>query len=1028
MFQGIVAGALRQRGVVVALAALLLAIGAASARRARLDVFPDFAPPQAVVQTEAPGLAAEQVEQLVTAPVEQALLGSGGVVALRSDSIQGLSIVTAVFADGADPWRARQLVTESLAEIGAQLPRGVRAPTVSPLTSATMDLLKIGLVSERVSPMALRTLADWTLRPRLLSVPGVARANVFGGEIRQLQVRVRTPDLLARGLSLADVAAAAGRATAVAGAGFVDTRTQRVVIETEGQAPTPAELAQAVVAERGGTPITIGDLASVVEGAAPRVGDSLVQGRPGVLLTLSSQYGANTLEVTRAVEAALAELRPALERQGITLYPALHRPANFIEAALANLRSSLLLGVALVAVLLFAALGSARTALVSLTAIPLSLLAAVLVLEATGTTLDTMTLGGLVIALGEVVDDAIIDVENIVRRLRTRAPGAPAAGVVLAASLEVRSSVVFATLAVIAVFVPVLLLPGIEGRFFAPLAASYVLAVSASLLVALTVTPALASLLLGGRRAPRGEPALQRRLRAAYRRLLLAALDRPRALLAGSLALLALAAVRAPFLERALLPTFREGHFVVQATMAPGTSLDEMLRMGRQVSSELLALPAVATVEQQAGRAAQGEDPWGPNRSELHVELAPDADGDAAEDAIRAVLDGIPGVGFELLTFLGDRIGESISGETAELAISVFGDDLDALDRGAAEVARVVAALPGAADVRIKAPSGTPRLRVRVLRDRLARLGYTPGDVLDAVQAASQGATVAQTYEANRVTDVVVLLDPDERREPEELGGLLIANAAGRRVRLDELAAVELASARDLIAHDGTRRRQVVTANPQGVDVVRFQRDAEQRLARDARLPAGTYLEFAGTARARVEAQRRLLGGAAAAALCVALLLRVALGSWRAMAIVLANLPGALCGGIFALTLAGWLGGADLGELSLGSLVGFATLFGITARSAIMLLSHLDGMVRGEGRPWSRETVVAAAVDRVVPVSITALVTALALLPLALGSRAAGREIEGPLAIVILGGLATSTALTLLVVPSLAERWGRPPD
>lgn len=1028
MLNRIVEGSLRHRTVVVSLAAILLATGVAAAFRAPLDVFPDFVPPQVVVQTEAPGFSAKQVEQLITYPLEAELGGVLGLDSLRSESIQGLSVITATFREGTPVLALRQGLAERLARAATRLPQGVAAPAMEPLTSATMDVLKIGLVSDAVSPAELRELADFTVVPRLLAVPGVARANVFGGEVRQLQIQVRTDAMLAHGVAIADVVAAARRATGVVGAGFVDTPNQRVVLESEGQALDAATLGGVAIADGATGTVRLRDVADVVEGAAPRFGGALIQGHPGVLLTLSSQYGANTLEVTEGLERALEDLKPLFAARGIDLYPQLHRPASFIEHALRNLRFSLLLGAALVVAVLFVFLGHLRTALISLTAIPLSLLGAVLVLERLGITLNTMTLGGLAIALGEVVDDAVIDVENIVRRLRENRAGVtprPALRVVLDASIEVRGVVVYATSVVALVFLPLLTLSGLAGSFFAPLGLAYLLAVGVSLAVALTVTPALSLILLSGGVAE-SRSRFQIWLRGHYRAFLSRRVGRPAPLIVGT-AVLALAALAAlPFLGGGFLPQFREGHLVLQVSEAPGASLEELLRVGRSLSAALLAIPGIATVEQQVGRAERGEDTWGPNRSEFHVELDPAAlDREAEITAqVHALLASTPGVQAEVLTFLGDRISETLTGETAPVVLNLFGTDLEALDATAAELARVLAGVPGASEVRVKAPPGAPKVTIALRPERLAEFGFLPVDLLDAVHTAYQGEVVAQVHRPDHAEDVVVTLHPAERRAPDTLGRLLVRSASGTLLPLSELADLAPGEGRLMILHEGGRRRQTITCVPRGRDVASFVADAERTLRARVALPPGAYLEFAGTAQAQAAARRELLLECGLSGLGILLLLWLAFARVRAVALVLANVPFGLVGGVLAVAAISWLG-ADSTGLGMGALVGFVTLFGITMRNSIMLISHYQHLVDEEGETWGLEAAVRGATDRVVPILMTALVTGLGLLPLALGAGSAGREIEGPMAIVILGGLTSSTALNLIVLPLLALRFGR---
>ena len=1028
MLKRLVEISLGARGVVITLALGFICYGLFVTTHAKLDVFPEFVQPQATVQTEAPGLAPEQVEALVTRPVENALNGAGDLDSIRSESIQGLSVVTAVFKEGTDIHIARQMLTERLAQLGGELPAGVSSPKMEPLTSSTMDLLKFGLTSEKLSPMALRTFADWTVRPRLLSVPGVAATKVFGGEVRQLQIQVRPDRLRAFGISVQEVSAAASAATGVRGAGFVETPAQRLVLQTEGQSLTAAQLGEVVVTQCDGRSIRLKDVANVVEAAEPKFGDAIINGQPGVLMTTSSQYGANTMEVTRGVEAALDELKPMFAAMGIHYTPALHRPATFIEIAIHNMKTSLLIGAVLVGVVLFLFLLDLRTALISFTAIPLSLLAAVVVLDRLGVTLNTMTLGGLAAVLGVVVDDAIITVENILRRLRenlTLTPPRPLFNVVLDATLEVRNSVVYATFVVAMVFVPVLTMTGLQGKFFGPLGIAFILANLASLLVALTVTPALCFALLS-RSKPHAEPNYLRKLKSFHRGALEKISRRPKMIVAVALVSFVAALATLPFFGGEFLPDFREGHFVVGITMAPGTSLPEMKRLGTQISAELLKIPQIQSVEEQIGRAEGGEDTWGTHRGEMHVELKPTAgeDQEKVQDAIRDALAKFPGIQTEVLTFLGDRIGETISGETAQVVVNIFGDDLDVLDEKADEVAAALNKVPGAADVQVSAPPGAPRVMVRLRPERLTQFGFRPLEVLEAVRTAYQGDAVAQTYEGEKVFEVVVILEPSARQQPEAIGDLLISNAQGGQMSLKQLADVFLTTGRYAILHDGARRRQTITCNPAGRDVASFVADAQKQITAQVKFPAGVYAEFSGAAQEQKQAQAELLLHSLLATAGIILLLAIVFRKASHLLLVLANLPFALVGGVLAIFLVGFFG-EGRGSLSLGTLVGFVTLFGITMRNSIMMISHYEHLVTEEKLPWGMETALRGATERLIPILMTALVTALGLLPLALGSGEAGREIEGPMAIVILGGLVTSTALNLLVLPVLALRYGR---
>ncbi len=1024
MLAAIIRWSLRFPLVVCALAMILVVYGTVVLIRAKYDVFPEFVPPQASVQTEAPGLVAEQVELLVTLPIEQAISGASGVEAVRSETISGLSVVTVVFQESMDPYRSRQIVAEALGEVTARLPAGVKPPKLTPLVSSTMDLLKLGFVSDKLSAMELRDLVQWTIRPRLLAVPGVARALLYGGDERQLQVEVDPRALNARDLAFNDVVAAVRSATGVRGAGFIETANQRVLIESQGQTLTPKALAAAVLPTASGPPLRLGDFATIQYGAAPKFGDTLIMGKPGVMLGLSSQYGANTLEVTRAVEAEIAALRPSLAARGVTLYAGMHRPANFIENALRGVRRDVVLGAALIAFLLFLFLRDLRSVVVAFASIPLALLSAVIVVNALGWTINTMTLGGLAVALGVVVDDAIIDVENIVRRLRAAlagGPGEPAPDprdVIHAASLEVRAPVVYATFVVVLVLAPMLLLSGLQGSFFAPLAASFIFATLASLVVALTVTPA-ASFLLLARAVPRSEARWLARLKRIHERILEHWIPHPRWVVSVSLVVMALAAAALPFFGGELMPPFREGHFVLQSVGAPGASLEAMKAIGTRVSRDLLAVPGVISVEQTIGRAESGEDTWEPNRSEFHIELARMSAREEArtQAGIRAVAERYPNLRSQVLTFLGDRLSESLSGETALVAINVFGPDLDELDRVADQIATVVRGVPGAKDVQVKAPSGAPFLRVGLRPDRLQQYGFTAADVLDTVETAYHGATAAQVYDLNKVVDLVVRLPEAQRLDPEAIGTLLIRATSGVTVPLHELATIAAIEGRTSIMHEGARRRQVVTVNPTTADVAGFVAATRAAINKHVKLPDRVYLQFAGVAEGEAAARHEVLLHAGMAAVGIVLLLLIAFEDARTATLILATTPFALIGGVIAVALTG-------ATLSIGSLVGFVTLFGIVARNAILLVAHVEHLIAIEGATWSVQTVLRGARERLVPILMTALVTALGLLPLAIGSGETGREVQGPMAIVILGGLVTSTLMNLLVLPVLLWRFG----
>jgi CzcA family heavy metal efflux pump len=1014
---------IRFRGVVIALACVLLGYGVYTLLQASYDVFPEFAPPRVVIQTEAPGLASEQVEILVTQPLENSVNGVPGLRTLQSGSIQGLSVITATFDPSSDIYRDRQIVTERLTEAAVQLPTGVEAPILTPLTSSASIVLVAGLTSEQRSLMDLRTTAEWTIRPRLLAVPGVAKVAIFGGEERSIQIQIHPERLMQLGLSLDDVLNAARHATGVRGGGFIDTANQRIVLQAEGQSLTPGEIARTVLTSAAGTSVTLGNVATIGEAPAPVIGAAAINSQNGVVLHISQQYGANTIEVTRRLEAALADLRPGLERTGIALHGDLFRPAKFINTATGNVRSSLLLGGALVVIVLFVFLFDLRTAAISSIAIPLSLLAAIIVLQRFDITLNTMTLGGLAIAIGVVVDDAVVDVENIVRRLREnkRLPQPRAlARVVLDACLEVRGAVVYATFAIILVVLPVVTLSGLAGRLFAPLGIAYALAVLASLLVTLTVIPALAMTLLTGEHLKPSDPPVMRWSRERYQILLRGIAQQPRSAVAAAAMLTLAGCAMVPFFGGSFLPELKEGHFIVHMSAVPGTSIAESLRLGNVVTKALRALPAVRSVAQRVGRAELADDTYGPQYSEFEVDLKP-LRGDEAETAqadIRKALAAIPGMNFVVYTFLSERIDETLSGYAAPVVVNIFGNDLDLLDGKAQEVAQVLNSIPGATGVEVQSPPGMPQLTIRLRKGDLERWGIDPVGALDAIRTAYQGDTVGQVYEGNRVFPVIVILDPASRAAIDQVAALPLRTPTGSYVRLQQIADIFEASGRYQVLHQQAQRLQTVTANVAGRDLTSFVEDAQAEITGKVALPPGTYIEFAGEAEAQSRSQRDLLVNSIIAVIGIVLLLSIVTRNGNNLLLVLANLPFAFVGAVVAMFASG-------GLLSLGSMVGFVALLGITLRNSILMIAHYEHLVGIEGKSWSLETAIEGAADRLAPILMTSLVTALGVLPLAIGMNEPGHEIEGPMALVILGGLLTSMALNLLILPTLALRYGR---
>jgi CzcA family heavy metal efflux pump len=1019
MLAVIVRASLRNPRIVTALTCLIAALGLAALLSARFDVFPDFAPPHVLVQTEAPGLDATQVEALVTRPLEGLLAGTENVKTVRSTSSQGLSAIQVVFDRGGDPYRQRQVVTERLAEFAGVLPQGVGAPLLSPLSSSMEYLVHFGYTSDRLSPMELRDVVQWIVKPQILAVPGVAQAQIFGGEVRERQIEIDAEKLAAAGLVLDDVLTAARRATGLIGGGYLETPLQRIVIQAQAPGATLDALAQAVVGTRDGFPVRLGDVAALRESAEPRFGDALIAGKPGILIETSTQFGANTLEVTRALELRLDALAPALAKQGVQYHPALLRPASFIESAIEKLRNSLAIGAVLVVALLLITLRDWRGALVSFSAIPLALLTTVWILQALGLSLNTMTLGGLVVALGVVVDDAVIDVENILRRRRTAAQDVDIGELFIGASLEVRRPVFYATAAVAVAFLPILMMSGLQGAFFRPLSISFLLAVGLSLLVAMSATPALCVLTMAGH-TPKSEAGFLQHLKRRQLRAITWLNERPRALIAILLVSGVAGIVFLPMLGARLLPDFRENYLIAHASLRPGISLSETTRVGEQISKGLIAIPGVKSVAEQIGRAENGQDPDAPNKSEFEVQIDPRHGHTASEidAAIRDVFDDFPNQLVEIYSVLAERIGETLSGESAPFSISVIGSDLDADDRVGAQIVEVLQHLPDSGNVRLTVPPREVELHVELIPRQLVIYGLQAADVLQTINAAYHGSLAAELNQADRSVPVVVRI-AHAGADPRAVGALLLRGRDGAVTPLSSVARISMASARSLVDHQDGLRRQIVVASPKGADQAGYADSARKAIAAKVTLPPGVFLRFGGAAEAQTAAKNELLLHSVAALVLIVLLLALAFGHARHVLLVLLSLPSTLIGGVAAVALTG-------GTLTLGAMVGFVALFGMAARNTILLVSHYDHLVHEEAQPWNLETASRGAEERLTPVLLTALLTGLALLPVALQLHQPGHEIEGPMAVVILGGLVSSTLVSLLLIPPLAAHWLRP--
>jgi CzcA family heavy metal efflux pump len=869
--------------------------------------------------------------------------------------------------------------------------------------------------------MDLTVLAKWTIRPRLMAIPGVANVAIWGQRDRQFQVLVDPDRLRDHKVTLAQVTQAVTDAVAVAGGGFIDTPNQRIAVRHRSPVQTPEDLGKATIPLKAGPPLRLADVAQVRIGYPPPIGDAVINHGVGLLLIVEKQPQGNTLDVTRNVESVLRLLD--LEKKGVQLDPTIFRPATFIERSIANLSDAMVIGCVLVVVILVAFLFDWRTAAISLLAIPLSLISATLVLQWLGATINTMVLAGLVIAMGEVVDDAIIDVENIVRRLRlNRAAGSPQSAyrVVLNASLEVRSAVVFASLIVILVFLPVFFLEGLSGSFFRPLALAYVLAIVASLLVALTVTPAMSLMLLPGATDRHRESPVVRVLKAGYRRILPAFVHRPGLAVTILLAAFAWTAWTVGRLGEEFMPNFQENDFLMHWVEKPGTSLEASRRITEQASKELLSIPGVRNFGSHIGRAEVADEVVGPNFTELWISID-DKKFDHAKTMakIEEAVNGYPGLKRDVLTYLKERIKEVLTGAGATVVVRIFGDDLAVLRERAQEVAKVMGTVEGTHDVQVEAQIIVPQLDVRLRPDAIARYGLTPGDVRRAATTLVKGLKVGELYEDQKIFDVIIWGTEAIRDDVTTLHRLPIETQSGAFVPLGNVAEIAIVPAPNEIKRERASRKIDVTCNVQGRDLGSVASEVEKLVRSKVDFPLQYHAEFLGEYAERQESYRRLMALAALSLVGILLVIHVDFQSVRLTSLVFLTLPFALIGGVIGAELGG-------GVLSLGSLVGFVTVLGIAARNGIMLVSHYRHLEEHEGESFGPELVLRGSEERLAPILMTALATGLALVPLAVTGNRAGHEIEHPLAVVILGGLVTSTLLNLFLMPALYLAFGKP--
>jgi CzcA family heavy metal efflux pump len=999
-------------------------LGITSLPQMHVDVFPEFAPPRVVIQTACVGLSTSDVEQLVTVPLEAGLNGIQGLDDMRSKSVPQLSSIELLFKPGTDLLRARQLVQERIATVSPSLPTWAAPPVMLAPVSATGRAMQIGMTSKNHSLIEMSMTAYWTIRARLLRVPGVANVAIWNERLQLMTVQAEPAKMQARQVSLEKVMEVTADAVdsgllkfstgAVIGTGgTIETPNQRIGIRNVLPIITPADLAKVPVT---GT-VRLGDVAKVAEDHQPLIGDAVIDGQPGLLLVVEKLPWANSLQLTAGVEDAIRQLQPGLP--GITFDTKVFQQANFVKLAISNLTQALVIGFILVVVILALFLFEWRVALISLLTIPLSLVATLLVLYWLGATINTMTLAGLVIALGAVVDDAIIDVENITRRLREErlaGGGRSTSEVILSACLEVRSPIVYATLIIVAASVPVFLLAGLTGAFFRPLALSYTLAIAASMVVALTVTPALALLMLRGARIERRKSPLVSWLQKGYTAGLRRIIVRPVAAYATVAALTVLGVAVYPQLGQSLFPAFKEHDFLIHWVSPPGTSSAEMERSTTRISKELLAIPGVQSTGAHIGQALLGEEVAGVNLGEIWVSLAPNASYTEALDRIHAVTLGYPGLFREVQTYLDERISEVLTGGKEPIVVRTYGEDLKTLRAKSDQILNLVKSVPGVIDAHRDISSDVPQANVTVNLAKAEKYGLKPGDVRRDAATLVAGEEVGDIFRAGRAYDVVVWSPERTRHSFSDIENLPIDLPSGGHIRLGEVATVALQPNPNAIDRQGDSRYLDVGAAVEGRDLGSVVNEIRQKLG-SVQLARGYHVELLGEYQERQAAQSRLLESAIIAGLLILLLLQASFRNWRLAVLLFLTLPMALVGGV----LAAWLAG---GIISLGSLVGFFTVFGIAARNGILLINHCQHLEEQEGMAFGRELVLRGARERLAPILMTSLATGLALVPLVVLGTRPGHEIEHPLAVVILGGLVTSTLLSLFVLPSLYLRFG----
>ena len=1026
MIDRLIRWSLGHRTIVVALAAAFLVWGGWSASRIPLDVLPDLTAPTVTILTEAPGMDPLEMESLVTFPIESALNGSAGVRRVRSATAVGVAVVWVEFDWGQDIARARQTVNEKLTLVAGSLPPGVEPPFLAPVSSIMGEVLFIDLESDRHTALDLRTTAETVVRRRLLAVPGVSQVIATGGDQKQYEVVLDPARLASYQITVQAVAEALTSANRNATAGFQVTEGQEYLVRGVGRLAGLDAIRSVLVTSASGTPVFVRDVGLVREGAAIKRGEGSHNARPAVIIGIQKQPGVNTLELTERIETTLDDIQRSLPT-GMQIHRDLFRQADFIEQSLGNLFKAFIEGAALVIVVVLLFLMNIRAAAITLLALPLSLVAAVIAMDRFGLTLNSMSLGGLAIAIGELVDDAIIDVENVVRRLRENAARAaetrlPVLEVVYRASAEIRQSVVFATVIVALVFLPLFMLGSVEGRLLRPLGFGYVVALVASLVVALTVTPVLCSWWLPNSPliASGSEPRLTAWLKNRYERGLGLAFRYRPAVIAVSVTSLVVALVGILWAGRSFLPEFNEGALTVSAVTVPGTSLADADALGNSLEKLMLSVPEVTSTARRTGRAELDEHVQGVESAEIDVHLAlKDRPREAVFEELRQKVSLLPGTNVTIGQPISHRIDHMLSGTRANIAVKIFGDDLQVLRQLAATVQAEMAQVSGVVDLSTEAQADIPTLKVRVDAAAAARQGLDTGAVTEALQTARVGRAVGRILEGQVAVPLVVRYPTDSTSDLASVGNTAVQTPDGRQIPLASVTSIQQDRGPNFVMRENAQRRIVVQSNVSGRDLRSVVNDIQTRVAGNVRMPAGYHVEYGGQLESEAQASRQLLWLSAGVIVAIFLILTSAFGSTRDGLLIMLNLPLALIGGVVGVYLAG-------GVLSVASIVGFITLFGIATRNGIMLVSHIRWVQEHEGPMTFHAAVIRGATERVVPILMTALAAGLALVPIALSAGEPGSEIQAPMAMVIMFGLLSSTALNMIVVPLLYERFGRP--